>query len=263
VRANHILRDLKEEHFSCQKLTTRKMSGTGNGRCKLISFEHAIELIMVLPGDNAKEYRHKFADIIKRYLAGDATLISEIQANAASDHPVNRMAREACAADAEQVTDVSLKRKREALELRKMELDMHMTIMDRYEAVCKSETLDLHAKDVFRTMLLNEAGQGAVITGGADTTPISLSQMGARLGYKLSTDEYKRVGKITGKLYREAHGVAPPKHTQLVNGQAVEVNTYFAKDGELVKRAFELYAQETSAPAGPGIDKFFPPKTAA
>jgi len=37
----------------------------------------------------------------------------------------------------------------------------------------------------------------------------------------------------------------------------MEVNTYFAKDKELVKKALEQYARESSAPDGPGIEKFF------
>ena len=75
--------------------------------------------------------------------------------------------------------------------------------------------------------------------------------MGTKLGYNLTTDKYKYVGKIVAKLYREANGTAPSKHTQLVNGQAMEVNTYFAQDAELVKKALEQYAQQASGPLGP------------
>ena len=60
---------------------------------KLLSFQDAIQLIMVLPGKTAKETRQKFADIIHRFLAGDSSLIVEIQANAASDAAVQKMAR--------------------------------------------------------------------------------------------------------------------------------------------------------------------------
>ena len=75
VAANHTLSRVKEEHFSCSKLSIKKMRGKGNGHCKLVTFENAIELLMALPGEGAKEYRSKFADVIKRYLAGDQTLI--------------------------------------------------------------------------------------------------------------------------------------------------------------------------------------------
>lgn len=101
VAANNTLSRVKEEHFSCSKLSIKKMPGKGNGHCKLVTFENAIELLMALPGEGAKEYRSKFADIIKRYLAGDKTLVQEIKANAESNAPINQMARDACASDME------------------------------------------------------------------------------------------------------------------------------------------------------------------
>ena len=39
---------------------------------------------MVLPGKVATEARKKFGDIIKRYMTGDASLVGEIEANAAA-----------------------------------------------------------------------------------------------------------------------------------------------------------------------------------
>ena len=56
---------------------------------KLLSFQDAIELIMVLPGKMAKETRAKFADVLTRYMAGDPSLIGEIHANALSTSPIS------------------------------------------------------------------------------------------------------------------------------------------------------------------------------
>ena len=91
--ANQTLRNLKDEHFRNEKFVLRSFKGKGNGRVKLVTLDHAIELIMVLPGKVAKEYRTQMVDIIKRYLAGDKSLIIEIEANAASTATVNTIAR--------------------------------------------------------------------------------------------------------------------------------------------------------------------------
>ena len=99
--AGAVLRNMPEDQFSSTKFIERKMPGKGNHRTKLVTFQDAIELIMVLPGKIAKEFRLKFVDIIKRYLAGDHSLIQEIQDNAMSDAPIQQMAREACASDME------------------------------------------------------------------------------------------------------------------------------------------------------------------
>ena len=85
---------------------------------KLISFDDAIQLVMVLPGEAAKEVRVQFKDIIKRYMAGDQSLVSEIQANASSASPIAQMARQSLGMLQEQdPVAVGFKRKREELEL--------------------------------------------------------------------------------------------------------------------------------------------------
>lgn len=91
--AGWVLRHLPEETFPSVKITDRKMPGKGNAHTKLLTFQDAVELVMVLPGKIAKETRTQFANIIKRYLAGDQGLIQDIQANAASDAPLNQAAR--------------------------------------------------------------------------------------------------------------------------------------------------------------------------
>lgn len=66
---------------------------------------------MVLPGKAATAYRQKFADIVTRYLAGDASMHAEIRANAASSNPICEMAREAL-----EVGDSQVGEKRAAVE---------------------------------------------------------------------------------------------------------------------------------------------------
>jgi len=50
--------------------------------------QHALELVMVLPGKVATKTRKKFVNIIERYMTGDPSLIDEIQANAMSSTQV-------------------------------------------------------------------------------------------------------------------------------------------------------------------------------
>jgi hypothetical protein len=91
--ACHVLRDLDNEIFNPLKFSERQLSTRGGPKTKLVSFNDAIQLIMVLPGKNAKETRSQFADIIHRYIAGDRTLITEIDANARLSSPIEKLAR--------------------------------------------------------------------------------------------------------------------------------------------------------------------------
>ena len=88
------LRNLKPEIFAEAKFTHRVLAENGGLRTKLLNLNDSIELIMILPGKIAKKIRAKACDYIIRILAGDSTLIPEIEANAASSGPIHRMARE-------------------------------------------------------------------------------------------------------------------------------------------------------------------------
>ena len=90
-----ILSKISDDIFNSANFARMKLPGEGNRKTKTLYFKDAIELIMVLPGKVAKQTRQQFADIITRYFAGDASLIPEVQANAASENPVNVMARAA------------------------------------------------------------------------------------------------------------------------------------------------------------------------
>ena len=96
-----VIRRLSNDIFPSDKMSERTLPGKGNAHTKVLTFQNAIELVMVLPGEVAKGTRKQFSDVIKRYIAGDASLVPEIQANAQSASPIAQMAREyeaSCAA---------------------------------------------------------------------------------------------------------------------------------------------------------------------
>ena len=55
----------------------------------VITLEGALKLIMWLPGEMAKDYRSRACCILTRFLGGKLTPVQEIEANAASDAPLN------------------------------------------------------------------------------------------------------------------------------------------------------------------------------
>ena len=101
--------ELKEEvrHF----LADFKFRGQGQTLQPVITFAGAIKLAMFLPGEKAKQNRSKMVSILQRYYAGDETLHTEIEANAASDMPIPRMSRASLeAGDGAQDSGAGLKR---------------------------------------------------------------------------------------------------------------------------------------------------------
>jgi len=58
---------------------------------KLVSFQDALDLVMLIPGKKADKTRVKCAEIIKKYLIGDMSPVEEINANAAASCPIVQM----------------------------------------------------------------------------------------------------------------------------------------------------------------------------
>lgn len=78
-----------------QFLGNFKFPGRGQQNQSVITFDGALTLMNWLPGENAKKWRGKTTQILKRYFAGDPTLLDDIQANAESNAPINQAARAA------------------------------------------------------------------------------------------------------------------------------------------------------------------------
>ena len=75
-------RVLKKDILSISVIK-RNTGGKGNYKTQLVSFEDAMELVMVLGGKAATQVRKQFKDIIVRYLDGDRSMCYDIDVNKA------------------------------------------------------------------------------------------------------------------------------------------------------------------------------------
>ncbi len=211
---------------------------------------------MVLPGKVAKETRTQFASIIKRYMAGDASLMDEIKANAESNDAMNQLARADMPQVQVQVEDEHT-RKRKALEIDTLEADLHTKrvntqarLMEMYATLCPGGQLDdrtrLHFKDTIVNLSSAAAGNYPAITNGEAKSlnaPLTISTVAAELGLQFSTSDLQSVGHKVKKLYVSKHGTAPPKHDQLCGGAVRPVCSYTERDRDIVERALRDYAR--------------------
>ena len=256
--AGKSLRRLSDEIFQSDKFADRQISRHGGHKTKLVSFEHAIELIMVLPGKIAKETRAKFASIIRRYLGGDKSLIVEINANAASNSPIAQLARAADQSiDTVEDPDTRRKRiKREDLELVRMEEEIQemrstnrerqiknfhafMGLMNtiRPDWMQTDARFRLQTEDTIKNILVTPGSSVPALTNGepSQTASLSISQLVQELGGRpLKHGDACRAGALAAKHYRAAHDVDPPKHAQWVDGAERAVNSYTQKDRGLL-----------------------------
>lgn len=272
--AGQAIRNLKEEIFQSGKFTDRYLSLTGGHPTKLIGFQDAIELIMVLPGKVARETRVKFSDIIRRYLAGDSSLISEIQQNAASDAPIAQMAR-ASLANLEELASRKRQLEREdalfememaerkqrliqsAVETQARTVAVQKALREEYTSLCPGAIMDDRARLMFKDNLLNLASTSpystqAVIENGIpvasvpdeSTRPMTASSLAVETGRHYTTKALQRIGVIMSNLYQKKYGEKASQHEQYTDGAVRLVRSYTRRDKDMLLEAFRLYDME-------------------
>ena len=217
---------------------------SGNGQStKLLTFQHAIELVMVLPGKVAKETRTQFANVIRRYMAGDATLVPEILANAQSASPVAEMAR-ATLPDAETLETRKRKWELEDDDRKTRRLHHVSTFVSTMSMLNPNWTVDtrlrLRTEDWLKNIAF-EPSQQCIANGDPVQPPIktiSVSEVARQVGRGVLTHgQLSRAGVKMATAYREARGLDPPKHPQWVDGCERMVNSYTEADRDLMVAA--------------------------
>lgn len=269
--AGQAIRNLKEEIFQSGKFTDRHLSLTGGHATRLIGFQDAIELIMVLPGKVAREVRANFADIIRRYLAGDGSLVKEIQDNAASNSPIAQMARASMGNhDLDQISkkrqlerddalfEMEMAERKQRLlhatvETQAKTVSIQKTLRDEYAALCPDQIMDDRARVMFKDSLLNIAfpqgiatavqviGNGIPAAVPEDTRPLTISSFALEEGKRYDIKALQRIGGIMSTLYQKKYGARANQHEQFTDGAVRVVRSYTRKDQDLLKEAFRVF----------------------
>ena len=223
--ANECLRELNPLLFNKGNNFLRR------NRSRLITFDHAIELIMVLPGQMAKETRSQFAEIIRHHFAGE-----EMPSNANDD--VTQLARASLKRDRETaVFELDLAERKQRLELEGAErrqklkeseqallrdaIDLLSTLGDRN----LDERTRLQIEDYTKNSLVAGFGIQARITDGAEvsqTASLTVSLVAGDMGHRNCTPvQLIAIGKAMAKSYRTKYNADPPTHAQEARGGAL------------------------------------------
>jgi hypothetical protein len=252
------LRELKEDIFPAANFAVRTLAGKGNVNIRLVSFQDAIELIMVLPGKVARETRKAFASIIHRYLAGDKSLITDIEANAGSSSPIAQLAR--ATLPEPEFCLLGQKREREELEMDMAERRLRLEESRRANALEHTRTaieliksftvldertslqFEDHIKNVIlssgRSLLgANDSQQPQQPAASNETESLTVSVLAVEMGHKCTDKDIQAIGRVMACRYREKYGKEPTKHKQFVKGNYVAVNSYMVRDRAMMEHA--------------------------
>jgi hypothetical protein len=107
----------------------------------------------------------------------------------------------------------------------------------------------LMIQDALQNSILNTMQSGSVLGGSqalltngvSPNAPISIGSVAGKVGYKVTTDDAKRIGLDLRTRYFKLHGKAPSKHDQLCDGRVTLVNSYTEQDRPLVEQALRAY----------------------
>lgn len=231
-----------------------KFPGSGQRETPCMTIRGLQRLLMILGGKVATEFRKIVEGTFSRVMAGDESLIEEIQANAASDAPVHQLYRQALAQ--EPVHDsFSLERKRKhedletqrlATEIQKQQIENGANLLQNVQKVYSDTVMDERTRLIFKDYFLNLATQnsGLAITNGEQReSPISLSTVAMDMGYRLSDSEAKKIGIKLKRRYVQVHGTPPPKHDQLVGGRVTRVNSYTTRDRAMIEDTIKEFME--------------------
>ena len=227
-------------------------------------------LLVILGGKHAAEFRTIVLGVFTRYMAGDRSMIEEIQANAASDAPVHQAYRQALAQEPvldaagekrklerqDALLELEIQERRLALEERKSRMpaelqeknmqnvQMFAGLMTSLNPEWKSDArLRLQLEDSMKNAYFTP-GQARITNGEAQvplTRSIDVSTVALDLGMRLKDGERLAIGKLWKKRYFETYGEAPSLHDRFVNGAVRKVCSYTERDrpmGESVIRDY-------------------------
>lgn len=247
-----------------------KFSGARQRDTPCMTIRGLQRLLMILGGKVAAEFREIIEGTFTRVIAGDQSLIEVINANAASDAPIQQAFRAALAQEPvapvldelclvkkrerdDLLFDMEMAERRAALEERKLKhasnliehANSALGSMNRLKDwVHVDERTKLQIEDHIKNVLFNSM---AVTTSTSPaitdcdqhvqtSAALNVSILAKELGFKCSDGQLKRIGKDMAKAYREAYKCDPSKHKQYVGGNYIPVNSYMERDRGMMER---------------------------
>ena len=259
-----------------------KFPGKGQRETPCMTIRGLQRLLMILGGKVAAEFREIIEGTFTRVMAGDQSLIEVINANAASQAPVQQAYRSALAQEpvSPVLDEICLGRKREREDLLfDLEIDERKQRLAESKLAHASKLIEhanaamgainaiknwthvdertkLQMEDYIKNVVFNSMPTktpALILTNGdqpvpSSTAAINVSIVAKELGMNLTDAQLQRAGREMAKKYREAYRCDPPKHKQYVAGNYIPVNSYMERDRPMMEQAIREAMVHACAP---------------
>ena len=222
-----------------------KFPGPGQKDTPTMTLAGLQRMLLLVGGAFGKKAREILSDTFRRVMAGDLSIVEEVQANAASNSPIQQAYRaslgeEPAVGGGEAVViNLDHKRKLEELEMKRLEVDIetqeienHAKLVREYKSLCPNGELDEAARKRFMTSISNLANKQAfrrLTVGEKQNVRITVEQVVSELGLLLDPNQLISAKIWASKVYEAKYGEKPIKHAH--------VCTYTMKDRDLFVKA--------------------------
>ena len=229
------------------KVVYMKFPGAGQKETPTMTLAGLQRMLLLVGGTFGKKARELLSDTFRRVMAGDLSIIEEVEANTASNSPIQQAYRASLAEEpaigipAEGVSEAALinqdhKRKLEELEMKKLgvdiemqEIENHAKLVREYKSLCPNGELDQAARKRFMTSISNLANKQAfrrLAVAEKQNVRITVEQVVSELGLLLDSSQLSSA-KIWASEAK--YGERQIRHEH--------VCTYTTKDRNLLVRA--------------------------
>ena len=222
-----------------------KFPGPGQKDTPTMTLAGLQRMLLLVGGAFGKKAREILSDTFRRVMAGDLSIVEEVQANAASNSPIQQAYRaslgeEPAVGGGEAVViNLDHKRKLEELEMKRLEVDIetqeienHAKLVREYKSLCPNGELDEDARKRFMTSIHNLANKQAfrrLTVAEQQNVRITVEQVVSDLGLLLDPSQLSSAKVWASKAYEAKYGERPKKHAH--------VCTYTTKDRDLLVKA--------------------------
>ena len=222
-----------------------KFPGPGQKDTPTMTLAGLQRMLLLVGGAFGKKARELLSDTFRRVMAGDLSIVEEVQANAASNSPIQQAYRaslgeEPAVGGGEAVViNLDHKRKLEELEMKRLEVDIetqeienHAKLVREYKSLCPNGELDEDARKRFMTGISNLANKQAfrrLTVAEQQNVRITVEQVVSDLGLLLDPSQLSSAKVWASKAYEAKYGERPKKHAH--------VCTYTTKDRDLLVKA--------------------------
>eukprot|EP00961_Rhodomonas_salina_P299671 3939114-Rhodomonas_salina.1 len=208
-----------------------------------------MQLVRLLPPKHVGHVLDHIDTTFQGVQGGDMRIVERVFENAASDAPINRVARDGLGLPLDTIADPeerALKKRCMQVDIERMKADVERMENENKQAALElarktkdtfqdlfggmDDRDEIMLKDTLMNSLYSTGAVGMITNGACVREEITIDEIVKAVGMRPSHSISIQVGRLIAKAYRERHNKEPPTCKRYVQGAQRDVKTYLKAD---------------------------------